>query len=42
MRLKIRELREDTNLTPKQSAKLLNTPPQTYSRYESGEITLDR
>ena len=41
MRLKIRELREDNNLTQKQIAKILNTTQQTYSRYESGEITID-
>ena len=39
--LKIRDVREDKNLTQKQLGKLLNCTQQTYARYESGEITID-
>lgn len=39
--LKIRELREDKDLTQKQLSKLLNCTQQTYSRYETEEITID-
>lgn len=39
--LKIRDIREDKDLTQKQIAKLLNCTQQTYARYESGEITID-
>lgn len=39
--LRIRELREDKDFTQTQIAKLLNCTQQTYSRYESGEITID-
>lgn len=39
--LKIREIREDKDLTQKQVSKILNCTQQTYSRYETGEITID-
>lgn len=39
--LRIRELREDKDLTQTQIAKLLSCTQQTYSRYESGEIIID-
>lgn len=39
--LKIRDLREDKDLTQKQLSKLLDCTQQTYSRYETGEITID-
>lgn len=39
--LKIREIREDKDLTQKQLGKILNCTQQTYARYESGEITID-
>lgn len=39
--LKIRDIREDNDLTQKQVAQLLNCTQQTYSRYETGEITID-
>ncbi len=39
--LKIREIREDRDLTQKEIAKLLNCTQQTYARYESKEITID-
>lgn len=39
--LKIRDIREDKDLTQKELSKLLNCTQQTYSRYESGEITID-
>lgn len=38
---KIRDIREDKDLTQKQLAQLLNCTQQTYSRYETGEITID-
>lgn len=38
MKLRIRNLREDHDLT---QTKLLGCSQQTYSRYESGEITID-
>ena len=41
MRLRIRDLREDRDLTQSQIAKILGCTQQTYSRYESGEITID-
>ena len=41
MRLRIRDIREDKDLTQKAIAKLLNFKQQTYSRYETGEITID-
>lgn len=39
--LKIRDIREDRDLTQTELSKLLNCTQQTYSRYESGEITID-
>ena len=39
--LRIRELREDKDLTQKQLSEVLNCTQQTYSRYETGEITID-
>ena len=41
MRLRIIDLREDKDLTQSKLAKLLWCTQQTYSRYESGEITID-
>ena len=41
MNLRIRELREDRDFTQKDIAKILSCTQQTYSRYESGEITID-
>lgn len=41
MKLRIRDIREDKEITQKSIAKLLNCRQQTYSRYESGEITID-
>ena len=41
MNLRIRDLREDNDLTQKDLAKLLGCTQQTYSRYETGEITID-
>lgn len=41
MNTRIRDIREDKNLTQKQIAKLLNCTQQTYARYESDEITID-
>ena len=35
------DLREDNDLTQKQLAEFLNCTQQTYSRYETGEITID-
>ncbi len=39
--MRIRELREDKDLTQSQLAKILNCTQQTYSRYETGEILID-
>ena len=41
MNLKIRDIREDRDLKQKKLAELLNCTQQTYSRYETGEITID-
>lgn len=41
MKLRIRDLREDRDLTQTAVAKILGCTQQTYSRYESGEITID-
>lgn len=41
MKLRIRDLREDNDLTQSELAKLLGCTQQTYSRYETGEITID-
>lgn len=40
MKLRIKDLREDHDLTQASIAKLLNCSQQTYSRYETGEITI--
>ena len=41
MKLKrLRELREDKDLTQKDIAKLLETTPQYYYRYETGKIDI--
>ena len=41
MNLKIRDLREDNDYKQSEIAQLLNCTQQTYSRYETGEITID-
>ena len=41
MKLRIRDLREDRDLAQTAVAKILGCTQQTYSRYESGEITID-
>ncbi len=41
MNLRIRDLREDKDLTQKEISKILGCSQQTYSRYETGEITID-
>lgn len=41
MHIRIRDIREDKDLTQKQLAQILNCKQQTYARYESGEITID-
>ena len=41
MKLRIRDLREDNDLTQAKLAQFLGCTQQTYSRYESGEITID-
>lgn len=41
MKLRIRDLRKDRDLTQKELAKILGCTQQTYSRYETGEITID-
>lgn len=41
MNLRIRDLREDMDLTQTQLAHILGCTQQTYSRYESGEIVID-
>jgi transcriptional regulator with XRE-family HTH domain len=41
MKLRIRDLREDRDLTQKYMSNLLGCSQQTYSRYETGEITID-
>ena len=38
---RIRDLREDRDLTQKDLSEVLNCKQQTYSRYETGEITID-
>lgn len=37
---RIRDLREDSDLTQAQMGKLLNLPQRTYAYYESGERTI--
>lgn len=39
--LRIRDIREDNNLTQKKMSEILSCTQQTYSRYETGEITID-
>lgn len=41
MHLRIRDLREDHDLTQTDLAKVLNCSQQTYSRYENGDITIN-
>ena len=41
MKLRIRDLREDRDSTQNEFAKILGCIQQTYSRYETGEITID-
>lgn len=38
---RIRDLREDKDLTQKQLAEYLNVSQKSYSRYERGERTID-
>lgn len=38
---RLRNIREDNDLTQAQLGRLLNCTQQTYARYESGEITID-
>lgn len=37
MKLRIKDLREDKDLTQSEIAKILSCSQQTYSRYESGK-----
>lgn len=39
---RLREIREDKDLLQKDIAKILNVSQQTYSRYETGEISIDK
>ncbi len=39
---RLRDIREDHDLRQADIAKLLNVTQQTYSRYESGEISIDK
>ena len=39
---RIRDIREDKDYTQKDIAKILNVTQQTYSRYENGEISIDK
>ena len=39
---RLREIREDKDLYQKDIAKILNVSQQTYSRYETGEISIDK
>ena len=41
MNLRIRDLREDKDFTQTYIAGILGITQQTYSRYETGEITID-
>lgn len=41
MHLRIRDIREDHDYTQAKIAELLHCTQQTYSRYESGEISID-
>lgn len=40
MKQKLRDLREDSDLTQKQVAELLGISQGTYSRYESGDLDM--
>lgn len=40
MRLRIRDLREDSDLNQTQLAKILNVSQTTYSRYENGVLDI--
>lgn len=40
MKQKLRDLREDSDLTQKQIAELLGISQGTYSRYESGDLDM--
>ena len=40
MKLRIRDLREDRDLSQAALAKLLNVSQSTYSRYESGSLDI--
>ena len=39
---RLRDIREDRDLKQSDIAKLLNVSQQTYSRYESDEISIDK
>lgn len=39
---RLRDIREDNDLKQVDLAKLLNVTQQTYSRYEKGEISIDK
>ena len=39
---RLKDIREDNDLLQKDVAKILNVTQQTYSRYESGEISIDK
>lgn len=39
---RLRDIREDKDLKQIDLAKLLNVTQQTYSRYETGEISIDK
>ena len=41
MNLRIKEIRENRHYTQAEIAKVLHCSHQNYSRYESGEITID-
>ncbi|MCL2677658.1 MAG: helix-turn-helix domain-containing protein [Clostridiales bacterium] len=40
MKTRIRDLREDKDITQQQMADFLNVTQATYSRYESGELDI--
>lgn len=39
---RLRDIREDKDYLQKDIAKYLNVTQQTYSRYETGEISIDK
>ena len=39
---RLRDIREDHDLKQSDLAKILNVTQQTYSRYETGEISIDK